>query len=222
MTGDKAARRVRVDVVSDVICPWCFIGKRNLEAALASRPDIAVDVHWRAFQLNPDMPRDGMERRAYLEAKFGRSDGGGIYERVTAAGQRAGIDFAFDRIARTPNTVAAHRLIALAAEEDRQDAVVEALFDGYFRAGRDIGSLDQLAALAQTAGLSEVAIEKLRGSDAAEADVLAEDEIARQSGIHGVPCFIVDRAFAVSGAQPPETLAAALDHALAMRDQAVA
>ena len=207
-------RTVRVDVVSDVVCPWCFIGKRHLEAALSKRPDIVVDLHWRAFQLNPDMPSEGMARADYLRAKFGSDDGGGIYERVSAAGEMAGIDFAFDKVQRTPNTVAAHRLIAIADEEGRQDTVVEALFEGYFREGRDIGDLDVLVDIATSAGLSPAMIARLRDSDDREAEVLAEDRVARQSGIGGVPCFIFDRAFAVSGAQPADALIAAFDHVL--------
>ena len=208
---------VRIDIVSDVICPWCFIGKRNLEAALAERPDLPVEVHWRAYQLNPDMPREGMARADYLKAKFGDVSGGGIYDRVAWAGHQAGIEFAFDAMARTPNTVAAHRLIALAGDEGKQDAVVEGLFRAYFLDGRDIGDMDQLAAIAAAAGLSEPVIARLATTDASETEVLAEDSIARQTGVNGVPCFIFDRAFAVSGAHPPETLVAAIEHALQAR-----
>lgn len=212
-----AAPPVRIDVVSDVICPWCFIGKRHLEAALASRPDLDVVVHWRAFQLNPEMPPAGMSRADYLQAKFGDPSGGGIYARVTAAGQQAGIAFAFDRIGRTPNTVAAHRLIALAAHESRQDAVVEALFQAYFQQGRDLSDIDTLAAIARDAGLSETAVERFRTTDVHEAEVRAEDSIARQTGVSGVPCFIFDRKFAVSGAHPPEVLVSAIEEALGER-----
>lgn len=218
-TGDTVPQTapLRVDVVSDAICPWCFIGKRHLEAALAERPDLSVEVHWRAFQLNPDMPREGMSRQEYLKAKFGDTSGGDIYARVSAMGQQAGIDFAFDAIGRAPNTVAAHRLIALADQAGCQDGVVEALFEAYFLRGRDIGDMDVLCEAAAAAGLPAEAIERLRDSDALEAEVLAEDTIARRSGVTGVPCFIVDRAFAVSGAQPPSALIAAFDQALEHR-----
>ena len=211
------AASLRVDVVSDVICPWCFIGKRHLEQALAECREMTVDVHWRPFQLNPDMPREGMEREAYLQAKFGDRSGGDIYARVTATGLQAGIDFAFDAIRRTPNTVAAHRLIAMAAEAGRQDAVVEALFRAYFLEGRDIGAMDVLGEVVEAAGLGADAVARLSGSDALEAEVLTEDAIARRSGVSGVPCFIIDRAFAVSGAQPASHLVAAFEHALEMR-----
>jgi predicted DsbA family dithiol-disulfide isomerase len=210
-----SAAPVRIDIVSDVICPWCFIGKRHLEAALASRPDLSVTVRWHAFQLNPDMPREGMSRADYLMAKFGDPNGGGIYDRVTAAGRQAGIAFAFDRITRTPNTLDAHRLIALAADEDRQDAMVEALFQGYFLQGRDLSDREVLSAVAREAGLSDEAVERFRTTDVYEVEVLAEDGIARQSGISGVPCFIFQRRFAVSGAHPPEVLARAMEQAQA-------
>lgn len=206
--------RIRIDVVSDVICPWCFIGKRDLEAALKQRPSLQVDVHWRAFQLNPDMPAEGMDRADYLRAKFGDAAGGDIYDRVKEAGRQAGIDFVFDAIKRTPNTVGAHRLIALADGTDRQDAVVEALFRAYFLNGQDIGSIETLTAVAEAAGLTAETAERLATTEDLKAEVLAEDSIARQTGVNGVPCFIFDRAFAVSGAQPPEVLVSALDHAV--------
>ncbi|MGF1625466.1 MAG: DsbA family oxidoreductase [Alphaproteobacteria bacterium] len=217
MPTPQSPAPVRVDIVSDVICPWCLIGKRNLDAALAQRPDLPVEVHWRAFQLNPDMPREGMARADYLKAKFGDASGGGIYDRVRSVGRQAGIDFDFEAIARTPNTVAAHRLIALAADEGRQDAVVEGLFRAYFTQGRDIGDMDELAAVAAAAGLSAPTIARLATTDDYEAEVLAEDVIARQTGVSGVPCFIFDRAFAVSGAHPPETLVAAIERSLQAR-----
>jgi predicted DsbA family dithiol-disulfide isomerase len=213
----KTAPPVRIDVVSDVICPWCYIGKRHLEAAIGSRPDVAVEVRWRPFQLNPDMPREGMSRADYLLAKFGDPSGGGIYDRVIAAGHMAGIEFEFEKIGRTPNTVAAHRLIAFADEDGRQDAVVEALFQAYFLHGRDLSDPDELAAIGGEAGLSEHTLTRFRTTDACEAEVRAEDSIARQTGVNGVPCFIFDRAFAISGAHPPEVLASAIDEALSER-----
>ena len=206
--------RIRIDLVSDVICPWCFIGKRHLEAALKQRPSLMVDVHWRAFQLNPDMSAEGMDRADYLRAKFGDAAGGDIYDRVKEAGRQVGIDFAFDSIKRTPNTVAAHRLVALADETGRQDAVVEALFRAYFLDGQDIGCIETLASVADAAGLPPETAERLAMTEDLMAEVLAEDSIARQTGVNGVPCFIFDRAFAVSGAQPPEVLVSALDHAV--------
>ncbi len=212
--------RVRIDVVSDAICPWCFIGKRHLEAALAQRPELAVDVHWRAFQLNPDMPAEGMDRQNYLRAKFGDDAGGHIYDRVRESGRQAGIAFAFEAIRHTPNTVDAHRLIALAGEAGCQDAVVDALFRAYFLDGRDIGDTETLAAIAAEAGMPAETAERLTATDDFKAEVLAEDSIARQTGVNGVPCFIFDRAFAVNGAQPPEVLVSALDHAVSLKANA--
>jgi predicted DsbA family dithiol-disulfide isomerase len=208
---------IYVDVVSDTICPWCYIGKRRFERALMQSGRTDVAVAWRPFQLNPDMPPEGMSRADYLLAKFGDPSGGGIYDRVIAAGHMAGIEFEFEKIGRTPNTVAAHRLIALADEDGRQDAVVEALFQAYFLHGRDLSDLDELAAIGGEAGLSEHTLTRFRTTDACEAEVRAEDSIARQTGVNGVPCFIFDRAFAVSGAHPPDVLASAIDEALSER-----
>jgi predicted DsbA family dithiol-disulfide isomerase len=196
---------VHIDIISDVICPWCFIGKRRLEQALALRPEITVELAWRPFQLNPDMPPEGMERHAYLAAKFGAAvQAERIYAAVAEAGATVDIPFAFDRIRRTPNTCDAHRLIRRAAAEDRADTVVEALFRGYFIDGRDIGDADVLAEIAGEAGLDGDAVGRWLASPAAVEDVLAEDRGARRLGINAVPCFIFAGQYAVSGAQDPE------------------
>jgi predicted DsbA family dithiol-disulfide isomerase len=196
---------MHIDIVSDVICPWCFIGKRRLEKALSLRPEVAVDVTWRPFQLNPDMPPDGMERQAYIAAKFG---GGGqadrIYANVAAVGAGVGIPFAFDRIRRTPNTRDAHRLIRWAAAQAQADPVVEALFRAYFLDGRDIGDRAVLAEVAGAAGLDAAEARRWLDGNADIEPVLAEDRGARRLGINAVPCFIFERHYAVSGAQEPE------------------
>jgi predicted DsbA family dithiol-disulfide isomerase len=195
-----------LDIVSDVICPWCFVGKRRLERALALAPQPDLRVGWRPFQLNPDMPPEGMDRRDYLRAKFGDAGGGRLYDQVRAAGAEEGIEFAFERIRRTPSTLKPHRLIRRAAASGRQDAMVEALFRGYFLDGEDLSDDAALIRLAHAAGLDP---EETAGYLAGEqdlAEVRAEDAFARQVGINGVPCFIVDRKFALSGAQPPEQL----------------
>jgi predicted DsbA family dithiol-disulfide isomerase len=196
---------MHIDIVSDVICPWCFIGKRRLEKALSLRPDLAVDVTWRPFQLNPDMPPDGMERKAYIAAKFG---GGGqadrVYANVAEVGAGIGIPFAFDRIRRTPNTRDAHRLIRWAAAHALADPVVEALFRAYFLDGRNIGDRAVLAEIAGTAGLDATVARRWLDGDADIEPVLAEDRGARRLGINAVPCFIFERNYAVSGAQEPE------------------
>ncbi|MCK6454087.1 MAG: DsbA family oxidoreductase [Alphaproteobacteria bacterium] len=203
---------MRIDIFSDVICPWCFIGKRRLDKALALRPQPDLQLRWRAFQLNPGMPEEGMDRQAYLAAKFGGAESAQrIYDTVGAAGAREGIAFAFDRIKRTPNTVAAHRLIRFAEARGRQDAVVEALFHAYFLDGRLVGEKPVLAAIAGESGLdASEARAFLDGPEETEA-VLAEDAFARRLGIGGVPCFIVDGKYALSGAQEPEAFLPVFD-----------
>jgi predicted DsbA family dithiol-disulfide isomerase len=205
--------RITVDIVSDAICPWCFIGKRRFEAALANAPgDVEVLVAWRPYQLNPEMPPEGMDRKAYIATKFGgdaRADQ--IYQRVRDAGQSAGIDFDFAAMTRTPNTINAHRLIGLAGRAGKQDAVVEALFRAYFLEGKDIGDSDVLAGIAATAGLAgKVVRDYLAGRDDVER-VESEDAMARKMGIQGVPCFIFNRKYAISGAQEPAAFLEALE-----------
>lgn len=202
---------VQIDIVSDVVCPWCFIGKRRLEQALL-RVGFEVHVAWRPFQLNPDLPEEGMERAAYIERKFGKA-GPGLYARVAAAGTAAGIPFAFERIARQPNTVAAHQLIALAAPGPEQDAVVEALFRGYFLDGADLTRHDTLVGLAAQAGLDRDAAAASLEDPQARRAVLQEDHRARAMGIEGVPFFIFERRLAVSGAQDPDVLVQAIERA---------
>jgi predicted DsbA family dithiol-disulfide isomerase len=196
---------MQIDIVSDVICPWCFIGKRRLERALALRPDLTATLSWRAFQLNPDMPSDGIPRELYLSAKFGGSRAAGrLYATVCAAGRGEGIDFAFERIRRTPNTLRAHRLIRYAASEGCADQVVEALFRAYFLEGLDIGGIETLAAIAARGGLDQAASLGYLIGDAGANEVRAEEHRARRLGIHAVPCFVLDRGYAISGAQEPE------------------
>ncbi len=211
-----------IDIFSDTICPWCFIGKRRLERALAERPQPNLTVHWRTFQLNPDMPEGGMDRQRYLEIKFGGTvNAESVYDRVRAAGASEGIDFAFEEMRRTPNTIASHRLIRHAAgatgEASHQDAVVQALFDAYFLRGEDIGDLDVLTAAAATGGLDAAAARAFLESDAEAEEVRAEDRSARQAGISGVPCFIFNRHHALAGAHPPEVLHQLFD--LAMQEE---
>jgi predicted DsbA family dithiol-disulfide isomerase len=213
---------VRIDVISDVVCPWCFIGKRRLERALvllseaggatAGQKAPQVEVHWHAFQLNPQLPRAGVERSRYVSEKFG-ARAPQIYARVAGAGRSVGIDFAFDRIARQPNTVAAHQLIALARREGCQDEVVEALFRGYFLDGVDLTRDENLVALGFQAGLDAGVAQACLQDDAQRQAVLAEDAQARTLGVSGVPFFIFGQRLAVSGAQEPEALLRALHDA---------
>ncbi len=198
---------MHLDIFSDTICPWCFIGKRRLERALAERPQPNMTVRWRAFQLNPDMPAEGMARSDYLAHKFGgAANARSVYAQVEAAGGSEGIDFAFDRMKRTPNTVDSHRLIRFAEPKGREDQVVQALFDAYFLRAEDIGDRDILVEAARVAGLDADDVRAYLTSDAEAEAVRAEDHAARQAGVNGVPCFIFNRQHALAGAHAPEVL----------------
>lgn len=206
---------MNVDIISDVVCPWCFVGKRRFERAVAARPELDVRVSWRAFQLNPDMPVDGMDRATYLATKFGSDErAAAIYADIIEAAKGEDIAFDFDRIPSTPNTIDAHRVIRLAAIHGVQDGVVEALFRGYFEDGVNIGDSGELAILAATGGLDGDVTRAHLASDDAIEEVRAEDLQARQMGINGVPCFIVDNRYAISGAQAPEVFDRIFDTAL--------
>lgn len=198
---------MQVEIYSDVICPWCYIGKRRLERAQAMRPEARLEIRWRAFQLNPWMPAEGMRRAEYLTAKFGSADAQRVYDNIQRIGMGEGIEFAFDRIDRTPNTVDAHRLIRWAGANGGasiQGDLVEGLYQAYFIEAEDLGACETLLKAAAAAGLDiDAAAAYLAGDDDREA-VKSEDASARQMGIQGVPCFIVDRSYAVSGAQEPE------------------
>jgi predicted DsbA family dithiol-disulfide isomerase len=206
-----------IDVVSDVVCPWCFIGKRRLEGALAryarERPDAPPPtVSWRPFQLNPGLPPEGMARADYVARKFGPR-GGAVYDRVSAVGREVGIDFAFDRITRQPNTLAAHSLVELAGAQGRQDAVKEALFRAYFLDGVDLTARENLVAIATAAGLDRATVETWLDDPQAREAAAAEDARAREIGIEGVPFFIFNGRLGVSGAQPAEVLFDAMKQA---------
>lgn len=198
---------MHLDIYSDTICPWCFIGKRRLERALAERPEPGMTVTWKAFQLNPDMPGEGMDRRRYLELKFGGPDNAKrIYDRVREAGREEGIAFVFDDISRTPNTIASHSLIRFASQRTKTDAAVSALFDAYFLRGEDIGDSDVLVAAAAAAGLDEAEARSYLESGEDAESIRSEDAHARKAGIQGVPTFVLDNKYVLSGAHPPEVL----------------
>jgi predicted DsbA family dithiol-disulfide isomerase len=208
---------LRVDVISDVVCPWCFIGKRRLSRALEilrSRPEQLADIEvvWHPFQLNPGLPSEGTARADYVKAKFG-SRAASIYERVEAAGRTVGIEFAFHRIVRQPNTLAAHQLVALARQQRVQDQMVETLFAGYFLRGCDLTQRATLLELAAEAGIDSRTAAAGLDDDALRQAVIDADEQARASGISGVPFFIVGGQVAISGAQEPEVLARAFQQA---------
>jgi predicted DsbA family dithiol-disulfide isomerase len=209
---------MRIDVVSDVVCPWCFIGKRKLSRALEllhadGDIDEKIQVVWQPFQLNPDLPPQGIARQEYLLRKFGARSGD-IYERVSAAGRAVDIEFAFDSIVRQPNTVQAHQLIALAQEHALQDEMVESLFQGYFLEGVDLTSEANLIRLAQRAGLPVDAAQAALADDAQRQRVLTADAEARALGVTGVPFFIFAQRVAISGAQEPEILIRAFGRAV--------
>jgi predicted DsbA family dithiol-disulfide isomerase len=204
---------ITVDVISDVICPWCLVGKRRLEravAAVAGTHDVVV--RWHPFQLNPDMPREGVERRAYRTAKFGSWERSlDLDARLVEVGAGEGITFAFGQITRTPNTLDAHRLIRLAGENGIQDAVVEALFRAYFTNGRDISDRGTLLDVVAGAGLDRDRAGAELTGDGGLMAVRVEEEEARRIGVEGVPFFVVNGELALSGAQPPEIFLAAFE-----------
>ena len=200
-----------IDVVSDVVCPWCYIGKRRLEVALQRLDGSPPQIHWHPFQLNPDLPAEGVDRRSYIEAKFGgarRADE--VYARVRAAGASVGIAFEFDRIQRQPNTLDTHRLIAWAQARGDAEPLVERLFRAYFIEGKFIGDARVLEQIASDAGFDGDAAAAFLASDEGVAEAAGADRRARELGISGVPLFIFNRRVAVSGAQEPDTLLAAL------------
>jgi len=209
MAKPPIVKPLSIEVASDVICPWCYIGKRRLEKALALvKDEIRPQIRWLPFQLNPDMPAQGMPRAEYRKAKFGSVERGRELDaRVAAEGRREGIEFAFERMQRTPNTVAAHRLIQLAQEQGLAAAVVDELFRAYFEDGQDIGDAGVLAGIAQRHGVAN-------WPESADAkSVAALEAQMRELGISAVPTFIFDRTSGVSGAHPPESLAAAMREA---------
>lgn len=214
-----------LEIVSDLVCPWCYIGQRRLERALKQdarhNGAVAPDLLWRAFQLNPDMPPDGVPRQAYLVAKFGGAfHAARIYEAIDEAGTAEGIRFEFDRIERTPNSLNAHRLKRLARQHRIEGLVTERLYRAYFEEARDIGSIGVLGDIAAEAGLARGEAMRYLASEEDRLAVLAEDIGARRQGINGVPCVIIDGKYALSGAQEPEFFLPLFD--LARQDGAAA
>jgi predicted DsbA family dithiol-disulfide isomerase len=213
---------LRVDIVSDVVCPWCHIGQKRLQQALAQVPEIAVDLHWRPYQLDPTVPEGGLDRQQYMLSKFGSAERiASIHERVAEAGRSAGIDFAFDAIKVSPNTLDAHRLIRWAGAQgsEAQTRLARRLFALYFEEGANIGSHEVLLEAAREAGLDTAVIEPLLASDADTDAVKAEIETAQRMGVTGVPCFLIENKYAVMGAQEPEALADALRQISAAKER---
>ena len=203
----------RIDIVSDAICPWCYIGKRHLERALATlaAEGLQFTVHWNPFQLNPDMPREGRDRAAYRAWKFGGAEkAAAIDARIVGAAGAAGLEFHPERMLRTPNTIQAHRLIWFAGQKDVQDAVMEAVFQAYFVRGDDVGEASVLADAAVAGGLDRAEATAFLNGDLADREMRAADQAAREAGVSGVPSFFLDGYGLFSGAMPPEAMADAL------------
>lgn len=207
-----------IEVYADVVCPWCYIGAKRLERALALRPGMGVDLFWRPFQLQPHMPAGGLPWREFAEAKFGGEEGArGAFARVTSVGASEGITFDFDRVASAPNTVDAHRVILHAARYALQRESTDALFQAYFSEGRDLNDHAQLADIASGAGLDADEVRSMLASGEGATEVRASQERAGGLGISGVPFYVFDGRYAVAGAQPVEVFLRALDAAYADR-----
>ena len=209
---------MQIDVISDTVCPWCFIGKRRLMKAMAQRPDIAFDVKWRPYRLDPTLAREGMDRQVYMRLKFG-DDPNKIVEMhklIIAEGAKDDIAFDFAAITRRPDTLDSHRLIRWAEAAGVQDEIVEQLFIAYFENGEDIGDIRVLSDIADLCGMDGVEIAELLETDTDLALVEREDQIAREMGVTGVPAMIFGGKLAVSGAREPEVLLSVIDRAAAM------
>ncbi len=213
-------QKVNVDVVSDVMCPWCYIGKRRLEQALANLDDVDVSIHWRPYQLDPTLPPEGRDRQEYLENKFGGPERAKeIYSRIESAGRDEDLDFDFSSIAVSPNTLDAHRVIRWSANEgeDVQEKLVEILFKLFFMEGANIGDHAVLIKAAEEAGMDVSIVATLLATDQDKNAVSKEIETAQRMGVTGVPCFIIDNKYAVMGAQEPQHIAEAIKQAAEMR-----
>lgn len=203
---------MKIEFIFDTVCPWCYVGKRRFERALSMRPGTRANIHWRPFLLNPDIPLEGIDRRAYLDRKFGGpARVQRVHSAVAAAGEVEGIDFAFDRIIRTPNTLNSHRMIRFAAGQGHEADTVEMLYRGYFCEGRDIGVISELVRIGEAAGLPPAPLESYLKSDADIAAVLNDNARAHRLGINGVPCVVLDGQYAVAGAQEPDVLLRLID-----------
>ena len=207
---------IRLDIFSDPVCPWCLIGKANLDRALAAHPDHPFVIEWHPFQLNPDMPADGVDKRSYLAARFGgEAKLDEIHNRLRDMAQKAGVAMDPDKAERLPNTLNAHRMIHWAGLEGKQAAMVSALFRAYWRDGRDIGDVEELCDIAEEVGLDPVAMARLLATDADASDLLARDQDARRKGVTAVPTFLIAQQYVVSGAQPPEVWAQVIEELVA-------
>jgi predicted DsbA family dithiol-disulfide isomerase len=207
---------IDVDLIADLACPWCYIGLIRLDRARAMRPELPVRLRWWPFLLNPHLPPEGMDRASYLRAKFGGDAAAHqVYERIVESARSDGIAFAFERMPRTPNTILAQRLILFAEQRGRGEDLIRVLFRGLFQEGRDIGDLETLLELAETAGFDRQNAESFLHSEQPGKDIILAHQRAERLGVRGVPVFVVAREQAIAGAQPPEVLAGMLDVAAA-------
>ena len=205
---------MKIDIISDTICPWCFIGKRRLERALRERPGIDADISWYPFQLNPEIPLDGIDRQIYLNIKFGgATNAEAVYNNVINAGASEDLDFNFTAINRTPNSLLSHRLIYFYRDNSYQNIISENLFRSYFFHGLDIGKLSNLVKISKDSGLNAIEIEEYLRSGNDTQLIRMQDKRSRELGISGVPCFIINDEFVVSGAQEPEVFLQVFDAA---------
>jgi predicted DsbA family dithiol-disulfide isomerase len=203
---------IEVELIADLACPWCYLGLARLDRARAARPHLPVRLRWRPFLLNPQLPPEGMDRSTYLRIKFGgEAAAQRVYQRIAAAGRADGVAFAFERMARTPNTVLAQRLLLHAEEQGLGEPVMRALFRALFEEGRDLGDPAQLLELGAAAGLDRAALEAFLAGDARAAEVVASHRRAERLGVQGVPVFLVAGRHIIAGAQPPEVLTGLLD-----------
>ncbi len=204
--------RLGIEIVHDLVCPWCYLGVRRLTRTLRRRPDLLFDLTWRPFLLNPDMPRAGMARPDYVIRKFGGEDRARrLYASIAEIGRAEGILFRFDRIRRTPSSVDAHRLVRYAGRFGRADTMVEALFSAHFTDGLDIGDHSLLIAIATACGLDGNSARRFLMSDDEVNSVHADNLRAHRLGINGVPCFVISGRHAIAGAQEPEVIERLLD-----------
>src|SRR3569833_2136338 len=213
---------MQIDVISDTVCPWCFIGKRRLARAMAQRPDIAFDVKWRPYRLDPTLAREGMDRQVYMRLKFGEDPQKilEMHKLIIAEGEKDGIAFDFAAIRRRPDTLDSHRLIRWAEAAGVQDDVVERLFIAYFENGEDIGDIRILADIADMCGMDGVEVAQMLEAEADLALVEREDQIAREMGVTGVPAMIFGGKLAVSGAREPDVLVSVIDRVSEMQSGA--
>lgn len=208
-----STRKINIDVVSDVVCPWCFLGRKRLEAALTLLPDVETEIRWRPFQLDPTLPSQGKDRQTYMREKFGNSSKiDDVHRQLTELGEENDIVFDFESITRAPNTLDAHRLIHWGSQAgpDTQDKLVGLLFSLYFEQAQDIGDHEVLVDAAASVGMDGAVVARLLQSDADKATIREEIDTASRIGVQGVPCFIIDQKYAVMGAQTASVLADAI------------